>query len=401
MATKILYVIGNLDVGGAERHLTQILPALVKLDFAPTVYTLTHKGKLAPVLEASGINVVEPFFAARLRCLPSLLRKPVLLPLTLISLLFLLLRLRPSVVHFFLPAAYLLGGLCSIVANRHIRIMSRRSLNRYQLKYPVLARIERWLHTRMDAVLGNSKAVTNELLDEGVSATRLGLIYNGINLAAFDALSSGQSIRQQIGVSNEALLMVCVANLIPYKGHADLIQALGTIHSKMPGDWIVAIVGRDCGIQQKLQQLAVNQGISKHILWLGERSDTAAIYSAADIGLLCSHEEGFSNSVLEGMAARVAMVVTDVGGNAEAVLDGQCGLVVPAHNPNALGQAILTLSVDTDTRQHMANAARKRIEENFSLAGCVRQYAGLYRALLREPGSPVQDALDTLTSEST
>jgi glycosyltransferase involved in cell wall biosynthesis len=94
------------------------------------------------------------------------------------------------------------------------------------------------------------------------------------------------------------------------------------------------------------------------------------------------------------MAAGVAMVVTDVGGNAEAVLDGECGIVVPARNPKALGEAILALVKDEDMRRRMAKSGHQRIVEKFSLDACVQQYAGLYQALLADPHCSVQNALD-------
>lgn len=272
--------------------------------------------------------------------------------------------------------------------------MSRRSLNRYQLKYPLLARVERWLHPHMDAVLGNSQAVVLELEQEGVNDDRLGLLYNGIDLAQFDNLPSRTSIRKNLGISEQALLMVCVANLIPYKGHADLIRALGEIHAELPGDWAVAMVGRDSGIGAELRALAEKEGIAKYIIWLGERSDAIAICSAADMGVLSSHEEGFSNSVLEGMAAEVAMVVTDVGGNGEAVINGECGIVVPARDTSALAQAILTLARDERMRERMAKAGRQRIIKEFSLDTCVDQYAGLYQALSVNRNCVVQQVLD-------
>lgn len=394
MGTKILYVTGDLDVGGAERHLVQVLPRLIKYGFAPTVYTLTHKGRLAPMLEDAGVKVVEPCLASTLQMLPSWLRRPLLLLFSVPSYFFLLLRLHPALVHFFLPQAYLLGGLCSLVAGKRIRVMSRRSLNRYQLKHRLLAKLERWLHPRMDAVLGNSKAVVQELKDEGAPARRLGLLYNGIDLAQFDNLPTRSVVRQRLGISEQALMLVCVANLLPYKGHADLIQALGEIRLALPSEWVIAMLGDDRGIGASLRELAQRQGIAEHILWLGERSDVVALYAAAEIGVLSSHEEGFSNSVLEGMAAGAAMVVTDVGGNGEAVLNGECGLVVPAHNPPALGQAILALVKNESMRKHMARAGRQRVLEKFALDACVGRYAALYLALLREPQGSIQDALD-------
>lgn len=395
LKTHILYVIGDLDVGGAERHLVQILPELSKKGHKLVVYTMTKKGKLAPILEQAGIEVIEPVFASVLRKFWPIVRKPILLLVSTTSLLIVLARLSPSVIHFFLPESYLLGGLCSLAVGKRVRIMSRRSLNRYQLKHPLLARIERWLHPRMNAVLGNSKAVVQELKSEGVQADRLGLLYNGINLAQFDDLPSRSLVRKNLGISDQATLLVCVANLIPYKGHADLIHALGEICAAMPGQWVVAMVGRDCGIAAGLHELADRQGIAGHILWLGERSDAVAIYSAAEIGILCSHEEGFSNSVLEGMAAGAAMVVTDVGGNAEAVVDGECGIVVPAQNPQALGRAILSLVTDGDLRRAMVKAGRQRVFQKFTLQECVSQYDGLYRALSNDSSSDVQKSIDS------
>jgi glycosyltransferase involved in cell wall biosynthesis len=395
LAIKILYVIGNLDVGGAERHLVQVLPQLSKRGHELAVYTITKKGKLAPFLEQAGVKVIEPLFASALQKLPKLVRKSVLLLFSVTSLCILLIRLRPAVVHFFLPESYLLGGLCSLVTGRHILIMSRRSLNRYQAKYPLLARLERWLHLRMHAVLGNSKAVVQELKGEGVHCDRLGLLYNGIDIAQLDGLPSRASVRADLGVEEQEVLVVCVANLIPYKGHEDLIRALSGIRRQMPGNWTVAMVGRDYGMGAQLRELAQKQGVGEHILWLGERSDAIAICAAAEIGVLCSHEEGFSNSVLEGMAAGVAMVVTDVGGNSEAVLNGESGFVVPVRNPEALGKAILSMVVDIDMRRRIAAAGHRRVADNFSLNTCVNQYADLYRLLLLDSKSHVQKALDS------
>lgn len=395
MARQILFVIGNLDVGGAERHLVQVLPRLAQKGFQLVVYTLTHKGKLAPVLEQVGITVIEPWCASYLRTLPKPLQKPLLLLSSAPSFCNQVMRLRPAIIHFFLPEAYLFGGLSSLFLGKRIRVMSRRSLSRYQLKHPYSAKVERWLHPRMDAVLGNSKAVVNELRAEGVASEKLGLLYNGIDFTPFQNLPSRFSIRENLGVSEGALLMVCVANLIPYKGHTDLIRALGEIRSELPRDWSIALVGRDSGIANDLKDLAESKGIGKHILWLGERSDAIAVYAAADIGVLCSHEEGFSNSVLEGMASNVAMVVTDVGGNAEAILNGECGIVVPAHDPSTLGKALLTLALDKDMRMRMAAAGKDRVHQYFSLDTCVGRYSSLYHALLQEPERLIQDAINS------
>ena len=111
----ILYVIGNLDVGGAERHLVQVLPLLLKRGYQPQVFTLAHPGRLAPGLVQAGVPVVSPWLAGSLHCWPPWIRKPLLLPLCILSFYLALWRLHPQIVHFYLPQAYLLGGLCSLL----------------------------------------------------------------------------------------------------------------------------------------------------------------------------------------------------------------------------------------------------------------------------------------------
>jgi glycosyltransferase involved in cell wall biosynthesis len=395
LATRILVVIGNLNIGGAERHLVQVLPYLMQHNFIITVFTLGRKGKLASVLEGRSVRVVQPLFATELSYFPSILRKPLLSLSAFLSFGYLLLRWRPSIVHFFLPAAYLLGSICSLLLGNRILVMSRRSLNHYQLKYPLLTKLEKRLHGHMNAVLGNSAAVVSNLKSEGVEDDRLGLLYNGIDLAQPAYTAPRNIMRQSLGISDNTFLMICVANLIPYKGHSDLICALGLINKYLPIDWAIAMVGRDSGIGIELRSAAEYYQIADHILWLGERTDAIELYAASDLGVLCSHQEGFSNSVLEGMAAKLAMVVTDVGGNAEAVLHGDCGLVVPSKNPEELGKALLTLARDSELRMRMATAGYQRVKQEFALETCINRYARLYQSLLCDPNCRVQKALDS------
>lgn len=382
ISIRLLAIIGSLEVGGAERHLVQVLPALKSLDYSLAVHTLTHKGKLARQLESAGIEVFEPPFSAFLRRIPRVVGRPALVVVAVISLWWRIVRLRPSLVHFFLPEAYLVGSLCSLAAGgNHCRVMSRRSLNRYQKKHVVLAALERLLHGRMTAILGNSRAVVAELVAEGAPQERVELIYNGVDLLQFEGLGSREAARRVLQVPSAALVMTVVANLIPYKGHDDLVEALSLVKSELPNEWLMLWVGRDSGIAGQLLLKAKSYGLEKHLRWLGQREDVPEILQASDIGLLCSHEEGFSNSLLEYMAASLPTIVTDVGGNAEAVPDGVCGRVVPAKSPRDLGRAIVELAGDVGLRATMGKAARERAEEQFSFAGCVSRYDQLYRRL--------------------
>ena len=187
----------------------------------------------------------------------------------------------------------------------------------------------------------------------------------------------------------QTFVATTVANLLPYKGHLDLVAALAEIADRMPQPWVMLCAGRDGGSRAGIEQAIAQAGLGENIRLLGERSDVPLLLAASDLGILApTRNEGFSNAVLEFMAAGLPMVVTDVGGNAEAVLDGETGLVVPHGNPKMLGEAILELACDPTRRRAMGDAARIRALQEFSLAASVEKYCTLYEDLLKQAQSP-------------
>lgn len=345
--------------------------------------TLGGKGKLAPELEASGIAVHSlsgDFNAwqwpgclrrihALLRVVPSLYRE--------------FRRDRASITWFVLPEAYVIGGLVAWAARLSApMVMSRRSLNDYQLNRPGIGRLERWLHRRLFLILGNSQAVVCQLEDEeGVPRNRLRLIYNGVDLRSFESAQERDAMRASLAVSPEAFVMIMVANLIPYKGHHDLIEALALAKEHLPTGWRLLCVGTGEKYKRELVAMAEERSLTRHILYLGQRRDVEDLLNAADLGLLTSHQEGFSNALLELMAAGLPVVATDVGGNREAVIDGETGILVPPRSPNALADAIVDLANDAEARKRLGAAGRRRVSREFSLDTCVEHYDQLFSAV--------------------
>lgn len=389
MKKEIIFVIGSLSIGGAEGHLVSVLPGLIAKGWSVRVVTLTHKGVLAPVLEAKGIPVISVLKNQHLvltQKLPALFKRVIRLVLCLVGVVRILKKQKKEknvLVHFFLPEAYVLGMIGVLLAGFNgPKLMSRRSLNEYQKRRPGVAWFEKKLHGKTTKILGNSAAIIAQLIEEGVPSDHLRLIYNGINLELFNAVKTRDVARENLNIPKDALVMIIIANLIPYKGHADLLEALSQIKENLPNNWRLLCAGRDDGIGNILKQKAEDLGLVDHILWLGSRRDIPDLLTLADIGLLCSHEEGFSNAILEGMAASLPMVVTNVGGNAEAVLDGETGYVVPARDSKALANAILKLVNNPDTASAFGLAGKIRVKAHFSLESCVDAYAKLYEDCL-------------------
>jgi len=382
MSKSLVFIVANLDVGGAENHVIQIALGLKKSFISPSVFAILNKGILAKDLERSGVPVTTPAVKTSWNTLNKF-QKVTRLIQAAVSLFFYLRKKRPDIVHLFLPMPYLLGGVVSLLAGVRVCVMSRRSLNYYQSKYFGIALIERLLHRRMSYVLGNSKAVLRDLRNEGVLENQLGLIYNGVNIPNKLCLGDRNKLREQIFVESTDLLIIMIANLIPYKGHNDLLYGLSKASTLLPHNWKLVCVGHDRhGIKNQLMSLSHELGIAESVHFLGGRNDVTSLLQASDIAVLCSHEEGFSNAILEAMAAGLASVVTDVGGNSEAIRDGVDGYVIQPYMPDDLGQAIARLLNDKCLRESMGMAARIRAETKFSAEVCVHGYEQLYRKLV-------------------
>lgn len=387
MKKRLIVIIGSLNVGGAERHVVSILPKLAASGWSIQVITLTTKGVLAPLLEKGGIPVtalLTPWHTKFFEKFPERISQILRISTYIVKLALILRREKKSLLHFFLPESYVVGMLAAkLVRFSGHTIMSRRSLNNYQRRRKGIGWFEEKLHAKTSAILCNSLAVIANLKTEkGVPGDRIHLIYNGIDTTPFLSFHPRLEVRKKLGITQDAFVMIKVANLIPYKGHADLLQALASIKQSLPQVWHLICVGQDNGIGSQLKQLAARLGLSKHILWLGSRSDIPAVLCSADLGILCSHEEGFSNAILEGMAAGLPMVVTDVGGNKEAVVHTETGYVVPAKDSVALAQAILQLTSDPNKVLQFGRAARERVNQCFSLDACVQAYIKLYETLM-------------------
>ena len=191
---KILYVIGSLDLGGAERQVSLVAPGLTEYGWEPIIYCLSKRGVQANQVESTGVKVIGPRW--EIRAGQTLVGRVARLIASSAKLFALLLSMRPHIVHFFLPEAYLIGAPIAIAARVPIRVMSRRSLNIYQKKHPILRRIERLLHTSMQLLLANSQAVRGELRDETSGNVPVELIYNGVALAQANDFASGCCTRQ-------------------------------------------------------------------------------------------------------------------------------------------------------------------------------------------------------------
>ena len=379
---EILCVIGTLNIGGAERHIVDVAPALAALGYRVAVYCLSERGAMAHTLADAGIEVIGPPFEAGTLLSGGRLGSYLALGSSALRLFTLLLTRRPAIVFCLLPMANIVGIFLGRLSLTKRIIASRRSLNRYQARQRLVGWAERQLNRYAHAVVSNSHAGMRELLDEGVSPARVTVIHNGIPLGRMTTSVDRSQIRALLGIVDDALVFVIVANLIAYKGHLDLVAALAGISGVLPEKWTLLVVGRDDGVGPSLLDAARSGEIERHIRLVGPRTDIPQLLRAADVAVLSSHEEGFPTAVLEYMIAGLPVVATDIGGTGEAVSDGETGYLVPPRDPQALGAALLRLANDRAARRSMGAAGRARACELFTLEACVAAYNRLFQGLV-------------------
>ena len=390
---KLLLIIGSLDVGGAERHLARTLPELHRRGIDINVWTLTHKGVLSELLKNGGISIL-PDSNQTFHSKKNIFLRSIHLLANSVKLFFYIRDSKPDIIHFFLPSAYLIGGFISILSRRDIMVMSRRCLNNYQKRKPVFKPLERWLHKYMTGFLCNSNSIKQQLIEEGIPKHKIGVIYNGISERESDSRSNISHIKSKYHIHEKTMIMIKLANYIPYKGHSDLIVALGRIKDKLNHEWVLFCIGRDDGIKNELIDQAIKKGVSKNIRFITLDDHVRDFLSISDISILCSYEEGFSNSILESMLEGLPVIASNVGGNPEAIVNGETGIIYQAGDINQLGNAILRLANNATLRNAMGDKGKNRVIEEFSQNKCTDAYETFYRGILKDPDANIQNVLE-------
>jgi len=290
---------------------------------------------------------------------------------------------RVRIVHSYLPAGNLLGTFAGTLARVPVRIVSKRALCDYKTGHPVVAFLENLANLASDAVMVNSMAVAADVRrTERFAGRKIFLVYNGIDFDEKEPRPIADLFPELSG-QRGIQAIACVANLFPYKGHRDLIEAARIVVESCPSTRFL-LVGEDRGEMGSLRSMVVSRGLREHVLLAGPRTDASAIVAASDLIVLPSHEEGFPNSILEGMAAGKAVVATTVGGIPEAVADGETGILVPPRDPAALAKALLSLLADPDRARRMGTAGRGRVTAMFTIDRMISSVERAYEALLAD-----------------
>jgi glycosyltransferase involved in cell wall biosynthesis len=376
----VTFVLPNLESGGTERQVLTLGRRMDRARFSPSLVTTAGGGSLyRDFSEILPVTVHgDPERGKRFRSSPSE-------HLATIRFLAKTFRgTRPDILHSFLPAANVLGPIAARLSGVRRVIVSKRGLANYKALFSLPRLVEPLGNRLADRILVNSDAVQRDVeRTERNWGGKFRKIYNGVAAIAAWTEEERQAFRAREGIPVGARVVLCVSNFYPYKGHVDLIEAAGRVAPQDP-DVVFLLVGRDAGTLEECRSLARERVPEHAIRFLGGRADVPDLIRVSDLFVHPSHEEGFSNAILEAMAGGKPVVAYDVGGNPEAVEDGETGLLVPVRRPEALADATVRLLRDPGLRNNMGEKGKERATEHFSLERMVREMEALYKSLMEE-----------------
>ena len=373
----ILYAIGSLVLGGSEKQMALLIKHLDQLNFNCHLFVLQPFGPLINSMRTTNVKIYDGGYLSE----KSAVAKILSLLLAQLRLCRVIWKIRPDIIHAYLPLTNFMGSVAGRILKVPLIITSKRALGTYQDRYRGSRIFDITSFRLSTRVTVNSKAVGEDTIkrDRG-NADKIRLIYNGVELTEFTSGNFKRiKIREALHIDPDKKIIITIANLIPYKGHIDLLKAATLVTEQFPGSQFL-LVGEDRGVRSNLVKLAQELGIVNHILFLDRRDDISDLMAASDISVLSSHEEGFSNVVLESMAAGLPVVATRVGGNPEAIIDGMTGWIVPPRNPEALANKIVDLLNDPQKARRWGELGKIRIKENFLVEKMVDEHLKLYNS---------------------
>jgi glycosyltransferase involved in cell wall biosynthesis len=288
----------------------------------------------------------------------------------------------PELVHCHTGRANWLGGLGARWAG--VPALTTRRMDR---------RVKRGLRTRylyrhlMRRAVAISRAVERRLLDGGVPAQKISVIWSAIDLDAIIPHAPRELVRERLGAGPGMTCLLVAANLVHRKGIDVLLTAL----SRRASPCSLWIAGD--GVERAaLERLAAQLGVAERVRFLGRRTDVPDLLEACDVFVLPSRQEGLGVAALEAMARARPVVASAIGGLAELVQHGVTGLLTPPGDAAALASALELLIADPERARRMGRAGAERVKQGFLADQMVAAYEALYREILAEHGAAPEAA---------
>lgn len=367
--SRVVHIVEDLKIGGIEKVIAAIVLDLDKDKYRPEVWCLARGGAVADDLVNRGVPLKilhlssyhNPFNVARLSRLIS--------------------ESRADILHLHGNFAGTFGRLSALLRRPPVVLYHVHSTHYDYGRRSIF--IERFLSHFTDRLICISVAVQSFIVqEEGIPETKTCVIYNGVD-SKFASSVGGDLLAKKAfwGINDNDTVITITASLRPIKGHSVLLEAFRRVlESGVNGKLL--IVG-DGPLKPEIQLTAERLGISKRVIFAGERTDVIDMLKMSHIFVLPSvGREGLGIALIEAMAAGLPLVGSRLGGIPEVIHDGVNGLLVTSGSADELASAIIRLARDASLREEMGRNGMRIFDEKFTQSGMLHRIESLYDKLL-------------------
>jgi len=372
---NILQLVGSFHSGGSERQAAQLV-RLLHEDKTHRIFVacLSGEGVLRGEIERLGFAEIPEFkltsfydanMARQLSRCRKFLREN---------------RIDIIQTHDFYTNVF--GMIAGRLARVPVRIAAKRETG---TKTGAQRFVERRAYAFAQKIVANAGAVRNHLIETGVAAEKIEVIYNGLDLARFDLKNETRAeVLEKFDLPPDENLkfVTIVANFrSEVKNHAMFLRAARHVKEKFSdARFVLAGEGE---LVNKMKDLAKELGLENESFFIDNCGDVPRLLAASDVCVLSSRTEGFSNSILEYMAASRPVVATSVGGANEAIREGENGFLVESDDDTTMANRLLELLENPAQARNFGERGRVMAAEKFSTDAQLRKSLELYDRLLR------------------
>jgi len=291
-------------------------------------------------------------------------------------------REKVDIIHTFFEKSDVMGWLTARLAGIPVWITSWRDLGFKRKK--IYKKIFKLTAKNCSMCVANCYAIKKEVIErENLPDEKIVVIHNGLDISQYAGPLNGNYLRTELHLKHDVPIVGMIADInFEIKGHRFFIEAAKRILAQAPN--VEFILVGDGALRQQYEKLSEELGVRQKIHFLGKRGDIPVILSSIKVSVLCSTSEGFSNVILESMAAGKAVVATNIGGNPELVTDDVTGFLVPPADSKALANAIINLLHEPNKAVMMGAEGRKIVRERFTIEAMIKSYENLYQSLSSE-----------------
>lgn len=365
----MMHIMLSLSTGGMEKFVIDLIPRFDTIKVQSTVCCIGEIGDLSDRLREAGIKIhlVNKSLMGQLRFYHELTN--------------IFRRERVDIAHSY-SGVYRDAVIPAMWARVPINIHTDQG-KFYPDPDSRRARFNHWFFSHFrDMVVAVSDELRNYLIDEvKLHPNKVTTIYNAVDVQEHNLAIDVNAKKGTLDISQDEKIIGIIARLVPVKDHQTLFLAFKKIRQVNPK--IRLLVVGEGPLEQELKNYVSSLSEEKNIIFLGNRTDVKELLHIMDIVCLSSIHEGLSLTLLEAMASARPVIATNVGGNAELVIDGLTGFLVPSQNPDRMAETLAKLLKDEEKRKSMGEMGRRRVEERFNIQGSVKQYEDLYFSLAK------------------